>query len=162
MSEEYYNYYDNENEIKDIRADYCKDFGEGGLNLRVMRNRDITPEMSFISELWDIRNFFENYITDYEFDNIKSFLPYYNHHLNKNPCLILLSYVILKLTGENGSINKSIEFFSNKKLISELIKENSITHPDILRYCRYIKINIPKMYTYIITQSRADYFSNNQ
>nr|UOX61039.1 MAG: hypothetical protein DiTV3a_F4ORF2 [Diabrotica toursvirus 3a] len=118
---------------------YIEDIAGG---LHQQKNIAVSPEISFQVDMNKSYEFLENYLNDYEFNLIKSYVERYNYKLFKNPSLILISFIIIKFSTDGKSLEpkKFREIFSDANILP-LIQTNNITQFDLLRYCRYIIIN---------------------
>lgn len=104
----------------------------------IFGKKTISPEISFQIYLKKSFNFLDNFINEQEFNLIKLSLEKYNHKLFKNPSLILISFIVVKLSKKSDIEPQKLRFVYSNPDISSLIKENNISLYDILRYCRFI------------------------
>lgn len=107
--------------------------------LQRKRNFNITPEISFQIELQNTCEFLANYLTNRDVDNIKESLDSFNYKLFKNPTLIVLCYLLYKLSKKQIVNPQSVKLIYTNPDFQPLIRENNISQYDIIRYCRYIE-----------------------
>lgn len=102
----------------------------------------MTPEIAFQVDVNKNYEFLENYLNRNELDRIKEYIETYNYKLFKNPTLLLLSFIVVKLSRDQKSLDvvKLRQVYSDPNVLP-LIKENNISQQDLIRYCRYIILN---------------------
>lgn len=108
-----------------------------------------TPEVMFHIDLNKSREFLDNYINDNEFDRVREFSEKFNYKMFRNPTLIILGYIIYKLSAGNDGKTTDIDPGKLHKIFTDgdvnpIIRENNISKYDLLRYSRFYLKNFRK------------------
>lgn len=102
--------------------------------------KHITPDIAFQVDLAKAFSFLDNYIYMNEFNKIREAIDSFNHKLFKNPALILISYIVVKISKKNIDPQALRRIYTDPNVVP-LLKDNNISQYDILRYSRYLRIH---------------------
>lgn len=115
--------------------------GYYGAEAQILKTR-LSPEDSFRYDLFSSYNFLSEYITESEFNLLVENIYKFNHKLQKNPSLILIALIVVKRSRKKPIEPNVIRSVYSDEMVSALIKENSISQYDILRYSRFFILHM--------------------